>query len=109
MKGTITSKQEIERLFRQGRRSSSSVAAVIVLPSQAAGGAGRCMFVAGKKLGTAPLRNRCKRVLRHVASELGAPWQGYDVVFMARRGVAHAPHQQVVGQVQRSLRNLGVL
>lgn len=67
------------------------------------------MYVAGKKLGTAPMRNRCKRVLRQVARELGAPWQGYDVVFMARRGVAHAPHRRVVGQVQRSLRKLGVL
>ena len=53
------------------------------------------MFVAGKKLGTAPLRNRCKRVLRATAAELDGPWCGYDVVFIAKAKVARAPHVHV--------------
>lgn len=109
MKDTITSKQQIERLFREGRRSSSSMMTVICLPSNSSDSRGLCMYVAGKKLGSAPFRNRCKRVMRHAAYELGAPWRGYDVVFVARRNVAHAPHAKVLGQMKRGLTNLGVM
>lgn len=69
---------------------------------------GRCAFVAGKKLGVAPFRNRCKRVMREAARGLGAPWSGYDVVFNARRKVAVAPHDQLVRVMRKQLAELGV-
>ena len=47
--------------------------------------AGRVAFVAGKKLGNAPQRNRAKRRLRAAAAGQGAPWPGYDVVLVARQ------------------------
>lgn len=107
MKGTIKSKGEMERLFRTGRRSSSYL--MTVLSCEAGEGReGRCAFVAGKKLGPAPLRNRCKRVLRSAASELGAPWEGHDLVFVARRKVARADHAKVVEQMASQLSELGI-
>ena len=107
MKGTIKSKEDMERLFQKGRRSSSYLMAVISSPTSHH--QGRCAYAAGKKLGSAPLRNRCKRVMRSVASELGAPWPGYDVVFVARRKVAFEDHGKVVKQARRQLQELGIV
>lgn len=84
------------------------MASMLLLPNEAEK-RGRCAFVAGKKLGVAPVRSRCKRVMRAVAQELGAPWSGYDVVFIARRRVSYAPHDAVVTQFRKMLEEQGVL
>lgn len=109
MKGTIKSKDDVERLFRKGRRSSSYLMTVLSAPASEIDGLGRCAFIAGKKLGPAPVRNRCKRVIRHVAAELGAPWEGHDVVFVARRGVASANHEECVSAMRKLLQKAGIL
>lgn len=56
---------------------------------------GRVAYLAGKRLGVAPKRNRAKRVLREAARLEGAPWPGFRVVLIARealltKGVAEA-------------------
>ena len=110
MKGTIKSKNDIERLFRTGRRSSSYLMTILVL--DVLGGenqAGRCAYIAGKKLGNAPLRSRCKRVMREAARELGAPWRGKDVVFVAKRKVAVAQHDKIVDAMRKQLQEHEVL
>ena len=109
MKGTIKSKEDIERLFRKGRRSSSYVMIVLAYPTGEDGSAsGSCAFIAGKKLGSAPFRNRCKRVLRATARELGAPWTGFNVAFVARQQLAHAHHDKVLFSMRRQLKELGI-
>ncbi len=108
MKGTIKSKEDVERLFQAGRRSSSSLMTILVLENDA-NPEGRCAFIAGKKLGCAPVRSRCKRVMRELAKALGAPWKGYDVAFIARGRIAHEPHEKALAQTGRILSKLGVL
>lgn len=108
MKGTIKRKEEIERLFRTGRRSSSSLITVIEL-SDTQSPLGRCAYIAGKKLGSAPLRNRCKRVMREAARELGAPWPGHDVVFVARRKLASTRQKDLVRGIKEQLVRLDVV
>lgn len=108
MKGTIKSKEDVERLFQTGRRSSSSIMTVLVLENEDAPD-GRCAFIAGKKLGCAPVRNRCKRVMRELARALGAPWKGYDVAFIARSRIAHEKHEKALAQTSKLLSKLGVL
>ena len=108
MRGTVKSKDDMERLFREGRRSSSYLMNVIVAPAAGANPQGRWAFIAGKKLGCAPLRNRCKRVMRAAAAELGGPWPQLDVVFVARHKLAFADHRSVVAEMQRCPRKLGV-
>ena len=71
----------------------------------AEGVGGRVAFVAGKKLGTAPERNRAKRRLREAARSAGAPWRGYDVVFVARQSILETEFNELVLAVER----LGVL
>lgn len=67
------------------------------------------MYVAGKKMGNAPLRNRCKRVMRHSSYELDAPWSGFDVVFVAKRRVAHEEYGVVVNTMRKLLVQAGVV
>lgn len=105
MKGTIKSKKEIERLFQSGRRSSSSCMTVLSLDTQ---GGGRCAFIAGKKLGSAPVRSRCKRLLRAAAHDCGQPWNGYDVVFIAQRNIMYKSYNTVVEQMKQNLNKLGI-
>ena len=56
---------------------------------------GRVAFVAGKKLGNAVHRNRCKRVLRASLRRAGGPWPGSDVAIIARPGLGDAAPQEV--------------
>lgn len=81
---------------------------VICLPSGTAG-RGRCAYAAGKRLGNAPFRNRCKRVMREAARACGAPWEGHDVVFVAKRGVAHARQGKLAAKMREQLLELEVL
>lgn len=108
MRGTIKSKEDIERLFQAGRRFSSSSLTVIALENPASK-SGRCAFIAGKKLGNAPFRNRCKRVLRQTAHNLDAPFKGFDVVFMARRPAATKDHRKVEEEARTLLSKLKVM
>lgn len=108
MKGTIKSKEDVERLFSQGRRSTSSSMTILVCENEVET-IGRCAFIAGKKLGPAPFRSRCKRVMREVARSLGAPWKGFDVAFLARKPVAYKRHEEIVEQTRKGLLKLGVM
>ena len=99
----------MERLFREGRRSSSYLLNVLLLPSPSGdANVGRMGFIAGKKLGDAPYRCRCKRVMRAAAAELGGPWPGLDVVFVARHKVGRANHDKVLKEMRKCLDGLGV-
>lgn len=110
MNGTIKSKKDVERLFQEGKRSSSFIVSIIYQqnPSKKLGN-GRCAFFAGKKLGSAPFRNRCKRVMREAVKELGGFWQGYDVIFIARKKIAYTSHLKIVSDFKKQLSEAGVL
>lgn len=106
MKGTIKSKRDVERLFCEGRRSSSYLLTVLALPSSFQ--KGRCAYIAGKKLGPAPVRNRCKRVMRAAAQELDCPFKGHDVVFIAHRKTSSIPHERLLSEMKKHLHELKV-
>ena len=99
----------MERLFREGRRSSSYLLSTLCYPSPAGfKDCGRMGFIAGKKLGVAPYRCRCKRVMRAAATELGGPWPGLDVVFIARSKTGRADHAKLVREMRKCLTELEV-
>lgn len=82
---TVKSNKEVDRLFKCGNRVNTSfVAARIAETPKQRDQSGRVAFVAGKKLGNAVFRNRCKRVMREMVRNSSGPWPGYDVVFIAR-------------------------
>jgi ribonuclease P protein component len=88
---TIKSTREIDTIFRTATRVAHPLLiALIARTPEGRGQSGRVAFVAGKKLGGAVLRNRCRRVLRESARRAGAPWATRDVVLVARPGTATA-------------------
>ncbi len=52
--------------------------------------------IAGKKIGGAVVRNAAKRRLRAVVHDIGGPWNGVDVAFMAKPLLLNAPYDKVV-------------
>jgi ribonuclease P protein component len=89
---TLKSSNEIDTLFRSGRRGSTDLVLVLSMRTpERRGPEGRVIFIAGKKLGGAVVRNRCKRVLRDAVRRCGGPWDGFDVAIVARSATATAP------------------
>lgn len=106
---TIRSSREIDRLFASARRATNKFVIVLVATTpEGRGPEGRVAFVAGKKLGNAPLRNRSKRVLRATAAALGAPWAGHDVVLIARAGTAAATSAELRASLEHALHKAGL-
>lgn len=107
---TITASSDVDRLFREGTRAARH--SIVLLsartlesrdPTQ-----GRVIFVAGKKLGGAVLRNRCKRVLREACRRAGGPWAGYDIALIARSCTASVTPGDLDKDIASALSQLGV-
>jgi ribonuclease P protein component len=108
--GTIKSSREIDAIFRGARRATHPLLIVLVAQTpEGRGLSGRVAFIAGKKLGGAVVRNRCRRVLREVVREAGGPWSGSDVVLISRPGTAGATQQQLKAALLSTLVKAGVL
>ena len=106
---TITAHDEIDRLFAGGRRVSYPALLVLAMPTpEGADRGGRVLFVAGKRLGPAVHRNRCKRVLRETARRAGADLTGWDVALIARRGTADADPAELDHGYRDALVALGI-
>lgn len=106
---TLTANTEIDRLFAGGRRASHP--ALLVLAAVTPPGAdqdGRVVFVAGKRLGGAVLRNRSKRVLRAMVSRSAADLSGWDVALIARPSTAHTEAATLDQALARALNELGI-
>ena len=107
--GTIKSSREIDRIFRGAKRATHPL--LIVLAAQTPEGrghSGRVAFIAGKKLGGAVLRNRCRRVLREAVRRARGPWPGWDVVLIARPGTPVATQDALVQALTGALKRAGV-
>jgi ribonuclease P protein component len=106
---TISSPSDIDRLFKHGRRASHPL--LVVLADSSPDGsdpAGRVVFVAGRKMGNAVMRNRCKRVMREACRRAGGPWAGRDVAMVSRSGMASASPSEIDAAFTVTLRALGV-
>jgi ribonuclease P protein component len=68
----------------------------------------RVGFTASRKVGNAVMRNRAKRRLRAVASEVlgreGRP--GIDYVLIARAGTGERPYRELVRDLETALRQI---
>lgn len=99
MKDTIKSKDEISWLFSHGGKfvgaGFMALYSATGTKTKGAGATGRVAFIAGKKLGSAPLRSRAKRRLREAARAAGAPWRGYDVVLVARQKAVEVEYRDL--------------
>ena len=106
---TITAHNEIDRLFAGGRRVSYPALLVLAAPTpEGADRGGRVLFVAGKRLGPAVHRNRCKRVMRETVRRAAADLAGWDVVLVARKGTAAAEPAVLDRSYHEALVSLGI-
>lgn len=94
---TIRSRDEISRLFSEGKYVKTAYVTFIVKH----GRSGRVAFIAGKKLGGAVTRNRLKRRLRALCHDLGGPWQDYDVIFLAKSALKDANYSKVLQSCEK--------
>ncbi|MGN0262586.1 MAG: ribonuclease P protein component [Eggerthellaceae bacterium] len=93
---TIKSSTEISYIFANGKRFTASSIVLLVQKKAQHDQKGRVAFVAGKKLGNAVWRNAAKRRMRAVCRDLGGPWAGYDVVFIARKSITSSEYSKVL-------------
>ena len=47
--------------------------------------------------------------MREAVKELGGFWQGYDVIFIARKKIAYTSHLKIVNDFKKQLSEAGVL
>lgn len=107
---TIKSNKEVDRLFKEGKRVSHPLVVTLISETPEKRDLyGRVAFVAGKKLGNAVFRNRCRRVLRETVRRLGGPWPGYDIVLISRRDTATASPESLDRALKRNLIKAGVV
>lgn len=107
---TVTSATEIDALFKHGKRAGTELLVALTLPTpERRGPSGRVVFVAGKKMGGAVMRNRCKRVLRATVRRAGGPWGAWDVALVARKGAATATPEALDAALSSALRRSGVV
>jgi len=96
VRGTVKHNGEISEMFDTAWRvHTDCILALIKSTENKRGPIGRVAYIAGKKLGSAPVRNRIKRRMREASSIMGAPWSGYDVVFVAKSTMAHADFDMI--------------
>lgn len=106
---TIKSSREIDSIFQAASRIAHPLLIVLVLQTpEGRDHNGRVAFVAGKRLGNAVVRNRCKRVLRAALQRRGGAWPGYDVALIARPGLSTAKAAAVDKAVESVSRRAGL-
>lgn len=107
---TIKSSADINRLFEKGRRVNTPELSLIVLCTEGQHDQhGRVAFIAGKKQGNAVWRNRAKRRMRAACQEIGGPFAGYDVAFVARRQINEKAYSDVIDHLKKGLEKAGII
>lgn len=110
---TIKSSAEISVLFSNGSRLKNPYLTLIVGERQLQDTnarekqhdlPGRVAFIAGKKLGNAVWRNASKRRMRALCHDLGGPWPGYDVIFLAKSSIGRASYSKVLKACDKTLK-----
>lgn len=105
----IKSSTEISALFNSGQRFNTPYFTLIVSSDEKQHDHhGRAAFVAGKKNGNAVWRNRAKRRMRAVCRETDGPYEGYEVVFLAKRNIDNVSFDELKHACNKALHKAGI-
>jgi ribonuclease P protein component len=104
----LRSSTDFERVRRSGKSYTHPL--VVLVAARHGEQPVRVGVAAGRSVGNAVLRNRAKRVLRACLDEHLAQLQpGWDLVFLARRGLPAAPYAVVQLAVRQLLMRAKIL
>ncbi len=100
--------KEFQRVYRRGKSQGSRAAVMIVCRARHA--SVRVGFSVSKKLGNAVVRNRIKRRAREAFRVyLPEVKRGYDVIVVAREGIAELPFSELKKTMRYLLKKSGLL
>lgn len=103
----LRSSLEINRVRQSGKAFSSSLVVLIMLENQSV--KTKLAVVATRSVGGAIERNRSKRILRAVASEiLPTIKQGYDLVLIGRKSINNASFSEVRTAVNKVINDANI-
>lgn len=104
----LTRSEDFGRMRHEGRGYPHRLMLMSIAPNSLEHN--RYGFVVSKKLGTAVVRNRVKRVMREAVRSLHPHLRaGHDVVIVARSAVVGQPYTVVLRTVQQLFVQAGVL
>jgi len=101
----IKSSTDISELFSYGKRLHTKSVTIIWKERSSVNDAretcqhdqdGRVAVIAGKKLGNAVWRNSAKRRMREICRAIGGPWDGFDVVLLAKGSLMRRSYSDVL-------------
>lgn len=97
----LSGKKRFSQIHQQGQSAADHLLVIRVLPNGLQHS--RFGFVVGRRIGGATVRNKVKRRLREAVRQTPVRG-GWDVVFIARRGVDQANYRQLKRVTDRLLR-----
>lgn len=110
MSDIITLKQNSDFRRAYGRGKSVTNPALVTYCVKNRAGICRIGITTSKKLGTAVVRNRCRRVIKEAYRQLAPQCSGgYDIVFVARYKTIRKKSTEIAEVMQKHLSELGVL
>lgn len=105
---TIKKNCEFQQIFEKGHSINGRYLVVYFLHNQFE--THRFGFCVGKKLGSAVMRNRMKRLLREAVRVVYRPQNsGWDIVLVARKPILTARYQDIIKDYEHILLKTGIL
>lgn len=104
----VKTRREFHRVYEKGRSFANRTA--VLYATAIGGGASRVGFAAGRKLGSAVVRNRAKRRLREAVRQLWPEIKGGGAfVLIARKPALEIPFSDLVKKTSELFRRAGYL
>ncbi len=102
----LTGSRRFSEIYQEGRSAANGLLVIRVLPNGLE--RSRFGFVVSKRVGNAVTRNQVKRRLREAIRQTRVK-EGWDAVFIARRGAEKAEYRQLKRAVDNLLRRANLL
>jgi ribonuclease P protein component len=99
----LSGNKRFSQIHQQGQSAADRLLVIRVLPNGLQHS--RFAFVVSKRIGGATVRNKVKRRLREAVRQAPVK-RGWDVVFIARRGVEQASYWHIKGVTDKLLRRM---
>ncbi|MGD0355604.1 MAG: ribonuclease P protein component [Dehalococcoidia bacterium] len=102
----LTRRAQYLAVYKSGRAFAENLLVIKILSNSL--DTTRVGFSITKEIGKATVRNRVKRLLKENVRLLGIK-EGWDIVFIARRGIVDADYHELRAVVIKLLRRAGLL